>query len=98
MKSLSVSILTPTRNVWTGQAETVVLPGAAGSFGVLAGHAVIVSVLSPGTLRLKPVEGAAEIKIEVGAGLAEVHHDTVLVLLDSAQTSDVPSTADTQAA
>ena len=44
-----VSLVTPDGSVFDGEAEMVVVPGAAGEIGVLARHAPLVATLKAGS-------------------------------------------------
>lgn len=52
MKSFQTEILTPQKTVFSGQAEALVLKGALGYFGILAGHAPFIARLAAGKLKL----------------------------------------------
>ena len=45
---LKLEVATPTREVVSGEAEEVVVPGSEGSFGVLPGHAPLLSLVGTG--------------------------------------------------
>ena len=46
-------IVTPAKAVLAENAELVIIPGAAGDFGVLPGHAALLSTLRPGTIEIR---------------------------------------------
>jgi F-type H+-transporting ATPase subunit epsilon len=50
-------LVTPEREVWSGQVTMVVARGTEGEVGILAGHAPMLIQLSIGPLFLDPVEG-----------------------------------------
>ena len=68
--------------MFSGEVEQVDVPGAEGDFGVLAGHAPMVTTLRPGVLTVKAAGG--EQKIVVLGGFAEVSAKGLTVLADTA--------------
>jgi F-type H+-transporting ATPase subunit epsilon len=55
--AFGVFLVTPEREVWSGQATMVVARGSEGEVGILAGHAPMLIHLSIGPLFIDPVEG-----------------------------------------
>jgi len=52
-----VFVVTPEREVWSGQATMVIARGSEGEVGILAGHAPMLIQLAIGPLFVDPVEG-----------------------------------------
>ena len=48
----SLSLVTPEGAAFEGEAEMVIVPGAAGEIGVLARHAPLVAMLNAGSTRV----------------------------------------------
>lgn len=94
MASFMCDIVTPDAKLASVEAEMVVVPGAEGSMGFLAGHEPLVSVLSDGEARIKAA-GSGETKSYVlQGGYVEVSADKVIVLADRAISSqDIDATA-----
>ena len=82
VKTLRLNVVTPEREALARDVETVVLPGEAGSFGVLPGHAPLVAALRPGLLRYRA--GGETREFAVGGGYAEITGGRVTVLADTA--------------
>ncbi len=82
MTSFALEILTPVRQVFAGDSESIVLPGAEGSLGILAGHAPLLTLLSAGRIMVR--QGATERYFVCGPGVADVDGKQVTVLVDSA--------------
>ena len=61
----------------------VTLPGSEGDFGVLPGHAPVLSTLKPGVVEVKGVSDALS-RLFVRGGFAEVNGDKVTVLAEEA--------------
>ncbi|MFA5042450.1 MAG: ATP synthase F1 subunit epsilon [Kiritimatiellia bacterium] len=83
MTSFALEILTPSSRVFAGESESVVLPGAEGSFGVLAGHAPLLARLNAGRIMVR--QGEQEHYFNCGPGVADVDQKQVTVLVDSAE-------------
>lgn len=86
MPKLSVEVVSAERVVFTGEADMVVAPGAAGVLGILPRHAALVTTLNPGVLRIK--EAADEVVIAVSGGFLEVNNNRVEVLTDAAERAE----------
>lgn len=82
MATLHFELVSPEKLVFSGAVEQVDVPGAEGDFGVLAGHAPMVTTLRPGVLTVKAAGG--EQKIVVLGGFAEVSAKGLTVLADTA--------------
>jgi F-type H+-transporting ATPase subunit epsilon len=76
-------LVTPERLLLSEMVEMVVVPGTEGNFGVLPGHAPLISSIRPGTIDV--YEGRAVTRrIFVVSGLAEVTPERCTVLADEA--------------
>jgi F-type H+-transporting ATPase subunit epsilon len=82
MATLHFELVSPEKLVFSGEVEQVDVPGAEGDFGVLAGHAPMVTTLRPGVLTVKAAGG--EQKIVVLGGFAEVSAKGLTILADTA--------------
>jgi len=69
-------LVTPERLVVSGEAEMVVVPGTEGNFGVLPGHAPLISTIRPGTVDIYEARAIIE-RIFVVGGIAEVTPELV---------------------
>lgn len=76
-------IVTQERQVYSGEAEYVSLPGSEGIMGVLPNHAPMLTALSFGEVIVR--KDGEEEYIAVGGGFAEIQPDHVVVLADSAE-------------
>ena len=85
MPTYTLSILTPKGNVYENKIESLVAPGANGSFGVLANHAPLLAATLPGVLKIKEEK---EIFFAVGSGMLEVSEGNVNFLVDTAEPGD----------
>ena len=76
-------IVSQDRMVFSGEADIVVLPGAAGEMGILPNHAPVLTVLQFGVIRVR--KDREEQVFTVAGGVAEVQPDQVTVLADAAE-------------
>jgi len=80
---MKISIVTPLGKIFEGEVKEATFPGNEGEFGVLDGHAPLVTNLKPGVITLKKEDGKEEV-IAVNWGYVEVTPDHVNVLADGA--------------
>ena len=71
---LDVHVVTPERELWSGEASTVVARGVAGEVGILSGHAPMMVGLAFGPLRNLRHDGR-EITAVVDGGFMHVTSD-----------------------
>lgn len=81
-------LVTPERLLVSTEVEMVVVPGSEGNFGVLPGHAPLISTIRPGTVDIYETRAAITERIFVVGGIAEVTPDRVTVLADEAMSLD----------
>jgi F-type H+-transporting ATPase subunit epsilon len=86
MATFHFDLVSPERIVFSGEVDQVDVPGSEGDFGVLAGHAPLVSTLRPGILIV--MRGGSAERIMVVGGFAEVNSDGLTVLADLAMPVD----------
>ena len=82
-KQFEVSLVTPEGPAYEGNAEMVVVPGAAGEIGVLARHAPLVAMLKAGSTRIH-VSETDVLEFATGPGFFKVEQDRALALVDDA--------------
>ncbi|HEY6831426.1 MAG TPA: F0F1 ATP synthase subunit epsilon [Pseudolabrys sp.] len=83
MATFHFDLVSPEKLLFSGDVEQVDVPGIEGDFGVLAGHAPMVTTLRPGILTVRGASG--EEKIVVLGGFAEVSAEGLTVLADVAE-------------
>jgi len=79
----SVAVVTPDGPAYEGDAEMLVVPGAAGEIGVLARHAPLVATLKAGSTRVY-LSGTEILTFATGPGFFKVETDRALALVDDA--------------
>ncbi|WP_341705302.1 F0F1 ATP synthase subunit epsilon [Ferrovibrio sp.] len=82
-ETFGFELVSPERLLLAVQAEQVVVPGEAGDFGVLPGHAPVISTLRNGIIEVTGADGKVE-RIFVAGGFAEVAGDKLTVLAEEA--------------
>jgi F-type H+-transporting ATPase subunit epsilon len=82
-KLFSVSVVTPDGPAYEGDAEMIIVPGAAGEIGVLARHAPLIATLKAGSTRVHPPNGDV-LEFATGPGFFEVLQDRAIALVDDA--------------
>jgi F-type H+-transporting ATPase subunit epsilon len=81
----SVSLVTPEGPAFEGEAEMIVVPGAAGEIGVLARHAPLVAMLNAGSTRVYVDMDSDQIQtFATGPGFFQVLEDRAIALVDDA--------------
>ncbi len=78
-EKISFDLVSPERLLLSGEAEMITLPGTEGEFGVLIGHAPVISTLKPGIIDVK--DGP---RFFVMGGFAEVNATKLTVLAEEA--------------
>jgi F-type H+-transporting ATPase subunit epsilon len=84
---LDVSVVTPEREVWSGEAGFVVARSEGGEVGVLPGMAPFLGALRHSTLKIEPASGG-EIWLAAHGGFIEVFQDRVTILTPVAEIAD----------
>ena len=80
---MKIEIITPDRNIYSGEVRSVRVPGRKGSFQVLKDHAPIISTLDAGPVIISD-EQDTEIRFEITGGVIEVKRNRIILLADSA--------------
>ena len=66
--------------LWSGDAESVTVPGAAGEMTILAHHMPVITTLAKGKITVKHGEGSIE-EFSVDSGFLEVGKDETVILV-----------------
>ena len=83
MAEFHFELVTPERLVRSDEVYMVVVPGAEGDFGVMAGHAPVMTALKDAELKIYKSAGAQPESIAVSGGFAEVGDKGLTVLAES---------------
>lgn len=80
---IQVELVAADRVVWSGQATEVLARTVAGDLGVLSNHAPLLSLLVPGVVVIKPLEGDV-VRAAVAEGFLSVANNHVSILSEDA--------------
>jgi F-type H+-transporting ATPase subunit epsilon len=78
-----VALVTPEGDAFRGEAEMLIVPGAAGEIGVLARHAPLVATLKAGSTRVHLGDNEV-LEFATGPGFFQVQLDRAIALVDDA--------------
>lgn len=81
MKDLHLTIVSPEKEIFDGEVNSVTLPGTMGSFTILPQHAPIVSSLKAGKVSFVTKNGE-ERSQEIHGGFIEMSNNDVSVCVD----------------
>lgn len=83
--TLHFELVSPEKLLRSGEVYMVVVPGTEGDFGVLPGHAPLVSTIRPGAIQVFPASmNDAPERIFIDGGFAEVGPQGLTILAESA--------------
>jgi len=85
---MKVTIVSPERTLYAGEATAVHLPGVKGNFEALDRHAPIITILAAGQVS---VDGSTPMSIAVNGGFAEISRNEATVCIE---TGDAPKEKD----
>ncbi|MEH6744017.1 F0F1 ATP synthase subunit epsilon [Hyphomonas sp.] len=92
---LHFSLVSPARELFSGEVDHVIAPGSEGEFGVLANHAPFMTTLKNGVVRV--LEGNdVKMRIFVRGGFADVTPDGLTILAEDARMLDKLKVEDVQ--
>ncbi len=81
---MQVDVVSAEEQIFSGEAEFVVLPGEAGELGIYPRHTPLITRIKPGAVRIKVPGQADEEFVFVAGGILEVQPKLVTVLADTA--------------
>ena len=80
--ALTVALVSPTQQVWSGEATFISARTTEGDLGVLPGHAPLFGVLVDGAVSIKGVDGSVK-EFNVSGGFLSVSNNRVSILTES---------------
>lgn len=83
-----VALVVPDRELWSGEARTVIAKTTEGDIGVLTGHSPVFGVLAEGSLVEILSDDADPVRAAVSGGFLSVADDRVSILAERARLSD----------
>lgn len=93
---LHFSLVSPAKELFSGEVDHVIAPGSDGEFGVLVNHAPFMTTLRNGVVRV--LEGdTVKMRIFVRGGFADITSAGLTILAEEARMLDDVKTEDVQA-
>jgi len=83
MELMKLEIITPNGIIFDAEVKQVNLPGSEGEFGVLAGHAGLVSLLDTGVIIIDKEDGS-ELAVAINSGYVKVEEEKTTCIVDGA--------------
>ena len=81
--TLTFDLVSPERLLISEEVTMVTVPGSEGDFGVMVGHAPVITTLRPGVVEVEPVSGDKK-RIYVRGGFAETTGENLTILAEEA--------------
>lgn len=88
--TIQLYLLSPEKNLYSGEVLSIIVPGEEGSLGIYPNHAPLVAAMGVGILQIRLVDGKI-LRFAVDGGFVEVKKGIVNILADGA---DSPETID----
>jgi F-type H+-transporting ATPase subunit epsilon len=82
--TIHVDVVSAEEQIYSGEAEYVILPGVDGELGVYPRHTPLLTQIKPGAVRIKVPDQALEELVYVQGGFLEIQPTKVTVLSDTA--------------
>jgi F-type H+-transporting ATPase subunit epsilon len=92
--TLRVALVVPDRELWSGEARTVIAKTLEGDIGVLTGHSPVFGILAEGSLVEILSDDAEPVRAAVSGGFLSVADDRVSILAAEAQLGQDVDTAE----
>lgn len=83
---LQLEVVTPEKQLFSGEVDLVLAPGAEGQLGILPHHAPLMAALTVGELVAR--RGEEELLFAIHGGFIQVLSDRVIVLADVGERAD----------
>ncbi len=78
---MTIEIVTPDKNIYSGEISLATFPGSDGKFGIKNNHAPMVATMKKG--EIKVIDSSdQEHFFEVNGGVVEVNHNKIIVLAE----------------
>ncbi|HEY3284135.1 MAG TPA: ATP synthase F1 subunit epsilon [Armatimonadota bacterium] len=86
-RSFHLDIVTPERSAYSNEVTSLVVMGADGYLGILAGHAPLMTTVGVGEIRITETGGKA-LLLACGGGFMQVDSERTVILAESAERAD----------
>ena len=81
---VSFELVSPDRLLMSVDTDAVAIPGMEGDFGVMPGHAPLISALRAGVIEVEGAGGNNPDQVYIAGGFSEVAADRLVVLAEDA--------------
>lgn len=81
---MHVDVVSAEEEIFSGEAEFVVLPGESGELGVYPRHTPLITRIKPGSVRIRTPGKEGEELVFVAGGILEIQPNLVTVLAETA--------------
>ena len=78
---MKLEITSPDKQIFSGDADLVQLPGSDGLFEILHNHAPMIAALGPGKIKVQDETGKLQF-FEIRGGVCEVRDNIIMVLAE----------------
>ena len=78
---MELEIITPEKELFSGEITSVKLPGTNGGFEILNNHAPIISTLKKGEIKVTTNDKKTK-TFEVNGGVIEMQNNKIIILAD----------------
>ena len=76
-----LEIITPEKQLFNGEVNSIKVPGTIGDFEILNNHAPIISSLKEGEIRIISTDNKVD-KFQINGGVIEMKKNKIIVLAD----------------
>ncbi len=83
MELMKLEIVTPNGVIFDDEVKQVTVPGGEGEFGILAGHAAVVSLLDAGVITIERKDNRV-VSVAIDGGYIKVEEEKTLCMVDGA--------------
>jgi F-type H+-transporting ATPase subunit epsilon len=83
---MRITVISPAKAVYDGEANAVTAPAYDGLVGILPRHAPFLTLLGDGPLTVRTPEGVRTFRVR--GGILQVLHDTIRVVTEHAEATD----------
>lgn len=78
---MKLEIITPDKNLYSGDAKSIIAPGIDGSLGILENHAPLITTLTKGKVEITEANGTS-LSFDVNGGVLEVNANKAVILAE----------------